>query len=224
MVEARKTIRPGVSWLFWGGLPLVVLAFALYYIFASKPTSGWVRLPLHPRGVATILFANPEKGLASLASQEPYNLLGFSKVWKDAAKLSSNLDALLPPLGILRSRAGQWIYQSDGSAGYVEMVEFEDDSLSPKVWQGSQLKEVYLLRDLQGGAQIAEPREPSQAPYVLFWKNIVAFCEKPVSLEELVERPLSLEIERKVPTGVLYGLALHIDQWGLAEAEVSFTP
>lgn len=200
---------------------MAVLAFSLYYLFSMQPKSGWTEIPLHPNGVATLVFTKPERGLASVAQQEPYTLLSFSKTWQEARRLSGYIDTLTQEHGTPRARSGEWVYRPNGQAAYLEVLEMEGDSLAPEAWLGEQGR--YLLRPIREG-RLAEPKEGSTLPFVLFWNQYLIFSQEAVALEELVEHPLKLQIERQVPVEVPFGLVLHPERWGSQETSPGLLP
>lgn len=200
---------------------MAVLAFSLYYLFSMQPKSGWTEIPLHPNGVATLVFTKPERGLASVAQQEPYTLLSFSKTWQDARRLSGYIDTLAQEHGSPRTRSGEWVYRPNGQTAYLEVLEMEGDSLAPEAWLGE--GDRYLLRGIREG-RLAEPKDGSRLPYVLFWNQYMVFCQEAVALEELVEHPLKLQIERQVPVEVPFGLVLHPERWGSQESSPGLLP
>lgn len=200
---------------------MAVLAFSLYYLFSMQPKSGWTEIPLHPNGVATLVFTKADRGLASVASQEPYTLLSFSKTWQDARRLSSYIDTLAQEHGSLRARSAEWVYRPNGQAAYLEVLEMEGDSLAPEAWLGEGGQ--YLLRPIREG-RLAEPKDGSRLPFVLFWNQYMVFCQEAVALEELVEHPLKLQIERQVPVEVPFGLVLHPERWGSQESSPGLLP
>ena len=223
MTETANPLNRLLWAIFWVVLPLAVLTGALSYLIHLRPQSGWAGIPLHPQGVATMVFAKPNRGLASIAYQEPYTQLSFSKTWQDALALSRQVDTLFGSRKGLLARSGQWIYRPNGQSSYVEVLETEGDTLAPALWLQGQHGHRYVMRTVRDGT-LAEPAEPARMPYVLFWKEHVALAQDAISLEELIEQPLRLEIERQVPADVPYGLLLHLERWGLDESSIGLLP
>jgi len=188
------------------------------------PATGWISIPLHPEASATIAFAKPDKGLAQLANTPPYTQLGFLSEWQKGVAFSKQLDILLPRLGPVVARAGQWVLRPREGAAYVEWAEFAEKAPTPDQWKAAHAPAQYAARRLPSGYWLAEPVSKKTSTCALFLKYALVLSKQPQLLEEYAETGLSVEIERQLPKNQPYGFLLHLSNTAPSDTGIAALP